>query len=158
MAHRSQRSTTAFYGEWLVACSLCNRWTRDRFRRWILPLIVVAALVAAWLSTGCCVGIIGGFLVAVAVGCHSLAPVLPRATGPRAAGVGQSFHMTKSRKTFLLRMSPELYEALEAWAQQELRSVNGQIEYVLTEAIRRRGRRVEEEGSSEDKPADARQP
>jgi hypothetical protein len=50
----------------------------------------------------------------------------------------------KPRKSFLLRISPELYEALEAWAQQELRSVNGQIEYALTEAVRRRGRRVEE--------------
>jgi hypothetical protein len=50
----------------------------------------------------------------------------------------------KPRKSFLLRISPELYEALEAWAQQELRSVNGQIEYVLKEAVRRRGRRVEE--------------
>jgi hypothetical protein len=46
----------------------------------------------------------------------------------------------KSRKTFLLRISPELYEALEAWAQQEFRSVNGQIEYILREAVREHGR------------------
>jgi len=46
----------------------------------------------------------------------------------------------KSRKPFLLRISPELYDALEAWAHQELRSVNGQIEYLLKEAVRRRGR------------------
>ncbi len=46
----------------------------------------------------------------------------------------------KTRKTFLLRISPELYEALEAWAQQEFRSVNGQIEYVLREAVRQHGR------------------
>ena len=46
----------------------------------------------------------------------------------------------KSRKPFLLRISPELYAALEAWAQQELRSVNGQIEYVLKEAVRKCGR------------------
>jgi len=44
----------------------------------------------------------------------------------------------KSRKRFLLRISPELYEALEGWAQQELRSVNGQIEYLLQESVRRR--------------------
>jgi len=48
----------------------------------------------------------------------------------------------KSRKPFLLRISPELYEALEGWAQQEFRSVNGQIEYLLKEAVRRRGRAV----------------
>ena len=46
----------------------------------------------------------------------------------------------KPRKSFLLRISPDLYEALEAWAQQEFRSVNGQIEYVLQDAVRRRGR------------------
>ncbi|MGO8689857.1 MAG: ribbon-helix-helix domain-containing protein [Thermoguttaceae bacterium] len=51
----------------------------------------------------------------------------------------------KSRKPFLLRISPTLYEALEAWAQQELRSVNGQIEYILQEAVRRRGRAVEKD-------------
>jgi hypothetical protein len=62
----------------------------------------------------------------------------------------------KLRKTFLLRMSPELYEALEAWAQQELRSVNGQIEYVLKEAVRRRGRRVED--TDEEQSPEARQP
>ena len=44
------------------------------------------------------------------------------------------------RKRFLLRIDPALYEALERWAADELRSVNGQIEYVLTEAIRRSGR------------------
>ena len=46
----------------------------------------------------------------------------------------------KSRKSFLLRISPDLYEALEAWAQQEFRSVNGQIEYLLRDAVRQRGR------------------
>ncbi len=46
----------------------------------------------------------------------------------------------KPRKSFLLRIDPALYEALEAWAQQEFRSVNGQIEYVLKDAVRRRGR------------------
>jgi hypothetical protein len=46
----------------------------------------------------------------------------------------------KPRKAFLLRIKPELYEALEAWAQQEFRSVNAQIEYLLKEAVRRQGR------------------
>ena len=54
----------------------------------------------------------------------------------------------KSRKTFLLRISPELYEALEAWAQQEFRSVNGQIEYVLREAVRQHGRTAETAGEA----------
>ena len=44
----------------------------------------------------------------------------------------------KERKPFLLRMDPALFESLEAWAQQELRSLNGQIEYLLKEAVARR--------------------
>jgi hypothetical protein len=50
----------------------------------------------------------------------------------------------KSRKSFLLRINPDLYEALEAWARQELRSINGQIEYILTDAVRIHGRKVED--------------
>lgn len=46
----------------------------------------------------------------------------------------------ESRKTFLLRMDPELWKELEAWAQAELRSVNGQIEYLLKQAVLRRKR------------------
>ncbi len=42
------------------------------------------------------------------------------------------------RKSFLLRMDPALWDELEAWAQEELRSVNGQIEYVLRQAVIRR--------------------
>jgi hypothetical protein len=44
----------------------------------------------------------------------------------------------KERKPFLLRLDPGLYEALEQWAQQELRSVNGQIEFLLRDAVNRR--------------------
>ena len=42
------------------------------------------------------------------------------------------------RKTFLLRLDPALWKELEAWAGQELRSVNGQIEFLLREAARKR--------------------
>lgn len=44
----------------------------------------------------------------------------------------------KSRKAFPLRIDPQLYQELEAWAQQEFRSVNGQIEFLLRDAVRRR--------------------
>jgi hypothetical protein len=43
------------------------------------------------------------------------------------------------RKAFLLRIDPALWEALEALAQRELRSVNAQIEFVLRESLARRG-------------------
>ncbi|MGC9329137.1 MAG: Arc family DNA binding domain-containing protein [Candidatus Hinthialibacter sp.] len=45
------------------------------------------------------------------------------------------------RKSFLLRLDPKLWEEVEAWANQELRSVNGQIEFILREAVRKRTRR-----------------
>lgn len=44
------------------------------------------------------------------------------------------------RKRFLLRIDPRLYQTLEKWAADELRSVNAQVEYLLTEAARRSGR------------------
>ena len=44
----------------------------------------------------------------------------------------------RERKPFLLRMDPALHSALEEWAQQELRSLNGQIEYILKEAVAHR--------------------
>ena len=46
----------------------------------------------------------------------------------------------KQRKAFLLRIDPTLHEELERWAAQELRSLNGQIEYILKEAVQRRQR------------------
>jgi hypothetical protein len=42
------------------------------------------------------------------------------------------------RKAFLLRMDPALWAELESWAQDELRSVNGQVEYLLRQAVTRR--------------------
>jgi hypothetical protein len=42
------------------------------------------------------------------------------------------------RKQFLLRIDPELWTQLERWAAEELRSVNGQIEYVLRQAVVKR--------------------
>jgi hypothetical protein len=44
----------------------------------------------------------------------------------------------EDRKTFLLRIDPKLWAELEAWAADELRSVNGQVEFLLRDAVRRR--------------------
>ena len=48
--------------------------------------------------------------------------------------------MPRQRKQFPLRIPPELYDAYEAWAADEFRSVNAQIEAVLVDAARRAGR------------------
>jgi hypothetical protein len=44
------------------------------------------------------------------------------------------------RKPFLLRIDPAVLEALQRWAADDLRSVNGQIEYLLRAALRKAGR------------------
>ena len=44
----------------------------------------------------------------------------------------------KAKKQIPLRLSASLYNELAAWAEEEFRSVNGQIEYLLTECVRRR--------------------
>jgi hypothetical protein len=48
--------------------------------------------------------------------------------------------MAEERKAFLLRTDPLLWRELEKWAADELRSVNGQIEFILRDAVRRRRR------------------
>jgi len=47
--------------------------------------------------------------------------------------------MSSQRKAILLRISADLWEHLNRWARDELRSVNAQIEYVLRDAVQRRG-------------------
>ena len=51
------------------------------------------------------------------------------------------------KKQVPLRLSPKLYAAVSAWAEEEFRSVNGQIEYLLTQCVRKRekGKDVDEE-------------
>jgi hypothetical protein len=46
------------------------------------------------------------------------------------------------RKSFLLRVDPAVLEALQRWANDDLRSLNGQIEFVLRDALKRVGRSV----------------
>ena len=48
--------------------------------------------------------------------------------------------MAKKRKSYPLRIDPDVHAALERWAADELRSVNAQIEYVLRDALRKAGR------------------
>ncbi len=44
------------------------------------------------------------------------------------------------RKAFLLRVDPAVFEALQQWANDDLRSLNGQIEFLLRQALRESGR------------------
>ena len=47
---------------------------------------------------------------------------------------------SKDKKAFLLRLDPDLWENIERWAQEEMRSVNGQIEYLLKQMLIQRKR------------------
>ncbi|MDD4646005.1 MAG: Arc family DNA-binding protein [Bacteroidales bacterium] len=53
------------------------------------------------------------------------------------------------KKSFVLRLNTELYDALEKWAEDEFRSTNGQLEYIISEALKKAGRKPR---SSEDIP------
>ena len=47
------------------------------------------------------------------------------------------------KKTFVLRIDPDVYDAIEKWAAQEFRSANGQIEWIINKALRDARRTVE---------------
>ena len=64
---------------------------------------------------------------------------------------------SEDRKAFLLRIDPKLWRELEAWAANELRSVNGQVEFLLRQAVqqRRGGGREQAAHSAAKNPASA---
>jgi hypothetical protein len=52
------------------------------------------------------------------------------------------------RKSFLLRLDPETFEAVQRWAADDLRSVNGQVEFLLRRALRDAGRLTDRDAPS----------
>ena len=50
--------------------------------------------------------------------------------------------MASERKAFLLRLDPKLLEAMQRWANDDLRSLNAQMEFVLRQALAKAGRKV----------------
>ena len=55
----------------------------------------------------------------------------------------------KDVKPFLLRLDPRVHAAVQRWAEEELRSLNGQIEYILRQALAKRGVKLDEEAPDE---------
>ena len=53
-----------------------------------------------------------------------------------------------ARESFLLRTDPRVLDALRAWAGDELRSVNGQLDFILRRALRDAGRKPKTESSA----------
>jgi hypothetical protein len=62
------------------------------------------------------------------------------------------------KKSFLLRVDPALWAEIERLAAQELRSANAQVEYLLREALARRGRRAPGDGGGERDAGPAKSP
>ena len=58
--------------------------------------------------------------------------------------------MSDTRKQIPLRLSSKLYAAIAAWAEDDFRSVNGQIEYLLTECVKHRSKRNGEKSNTID--------
>lgn len=58
------------------------------------------------------------------------------------------------KKQIPLRLSPKLYEAIASWAEDDFRSVNGQIEYLLSECVRQRKKNGKYVSDEIDKPLD----
>ena len=56
-----------------------------------------------------------------------------------------------TKKVFMLRVNPEIYEALEKWADDEFRSVNGQLEWIIEKALKEAKRKPLARGKAEDK-------
>ncbi len=55
------------------------------------------------------------------------------------------------KKTILLRLNPRMWEEINKWAEDEFRSVNGQIEYLLQEAINRHNKSAKRASIDEEK-------
>ncbi len=55
------------------------------------------------------------------------------------------------KKTFVLRLDPKIYEAIEKWAADEFRSVNGQFEWIIDNALKKAGRKKKPDVDETDK-------
>ena len=64
--------------------------------------------------------------------------------------------MADEKKQVPLRLSPKLYNALAAWAEDDFRSVNGQIEYLLTECVKQRKKDGKYVGADIDVPLEVK--
>lgn len=56
------------------------------------------------------------------------------------------------KKNFVLRIDEDMYKALEKWAADEFRSVNGQLEWIVDQALKETGRRKPASENAEKKP------
>ncbi len=55
-----------------------------------------------------------------------------------------------ARKQYPLRIDPDVWDAIEKWSVDEMRSANGQVEWILRDALRRTGRLPKRDGAPRD--------
>ena len=60
----------------------------------------------------------------------------------------------KQSKGFLLRLDPATMELVERWAAQEFRSVNGQLQWIVDESLRRHGKKAREDEGKDQEPGE----
>ncbi|MFQ3547045.1 MAG: Arc family DNA-binding protein [Termitinemataceae bacterium] len=63
-------------------------------------------------------------------------------------GIDEKDINNDKKKQIILRISPKLWNELAAWAEDDFRSINGQIEYLLTECVRQRRKKDTREAPS----------
>lgn len=63
-----------------------------------------------------------------------------------------------ARKQYPLRIDPAIWEAVQRWADDEMRSANGQVEWILRDALKRYGRLPKKDGDSTSTPGNAEKP
>lgn len=61
------------------------------------------------------------------------------------------------KKVFMLRVNPDIYEALEKWAADEFRSVNGQLEWAIEKALKESGRMPKKDPAIQGETKDSRE-
>ena len=71
-----------------------------------------------------------------------------------ARGAARFGSMSTDKKSYPLRIGADVLQAMQRWADDELRSVNAQIEYVLRDALRRSGRMKKPDGDPQDAEQD----
>jgi len=62
--------------------------------------------------------------------------------------------VSSNKKSFVLRLNAETYEALEKWAEDEFRSVNGQLEWLIDQQLRKAGRYPKRKRDPNQRPPD----
>ena len=83
---------------------------------------------------------------------NNIWPALPRLTALDPIVNSQQQVTAMARKQYPLRIDPAIWEAVQRWADDEMRSANGQVEWILRDALKRAGRLPKKGAADTPKP------